>query len=159
MSIEMPKGLPFSVDTWSSSSKRKRHHFLTHAHKDHSTGISSHFSYPIYSTQRTKTVLQHYLKLDESLFVGIKVGQSVAIDEPDGAFTDTAFDANHCPAEVRSCSDFGQIKNPSLNPSILDPEAKALSDTETKQWRIKLSLFHSTREEQRVTIIAFFLYS
>ncbi|PRQ25989.1 hypothetical protein RchiOBHm_Chr6g0289691 [Rosa chinensis] len=87
---------------------------------------------------------------------GIKAGQSVAIDDPDGAFTNTAFDANHCPAldhslaEVRSCSDFGQIKNPSLSPSILDPKAKALSDTETKQWRIKLSLFHSTREERRV---------
>ena len=61
MPIEMPKGLPFSVDTWTSSSKRKRHHFLTHAHKDHSFGISSHFSFPIYSTLLTKTlVLQHY---------------------------------------------------------------------------------------------------
>lgn len=132
MSIEMPKGLPFSVDTWSPSSKRKRHHFLTHAHKDHSIGISTHFSYPIYSTHLTKTLLlQHYpkvcpsifqlstlahfifqvkvsifklvfsafgvLQLDESLFVGIEVGQSIGIDDPDGAFTVTAFDANHCP--------------------------------------------------------------
>ncbi|KAL6227999.1 hypothetical protein ACLB2K_001953 [Fragaria x ananassa] len=98
MSIEMPKGLPFSVDTWSPSSKRKRHHFLTHAHKDHSIGISSHFSYPIYSTHLTKTLLlQHYPKLDESLFVGIEVGQSVVIDDPDGVFSVTAFDANHCP--------------------------------------------------------------
>ena len=57
----MPKGLPFSVDTWTSSSKRKRRHFLTHAHKDHSFGISSQFSFPIYSTLLTKSlVLQHY---------------------------------------------------------------------------------------------------
>ena len=61
MPIEMPKGLPFSADTWTSSSKRKRRHFLTHAHKDHSFGISSHFSFPIYSTLLTKSlVLQQY---------------------------------------------------------------------------------------------------
>ena len=61
MPIEMPKGLPFSVDAWTPSSKRKRHHFSTHAHKDHSFGISSQFSFPIYSTLLTKTlVLQHY---------------------------------------------------------------------------------------------------
>lgn len=53
----MPKGLPFSVDTWSLSSRRKRHHFLTHAHKDHSAGISNNFSYPIYSTNITKNLL------------------------------------------------------------------------------------------------------
>ncbi|XP_050386320.1 uncharacterized protein LOC126802695 [Argentina anserina] len=101
MSIEMPKGLPFSVDTWSPCSKRKRHHFLTHAHKDHSVGISSHFSYPIYSTHLTKTLLlQHYPKLDESLFVGIEAGKSVVIDDPDGVFTVSAFDANHCPGAV-----------------------------------------------------------
>jgi hypothetical protein len=61
MPIEMPKGLPFSVDTWSLCSKRKRHHFLTHAHKDHTSGISTHFSFPIYSTLLTKTLIfQHY---------------------------------------------------------------------------------------------------
>nr|POF20246.1 5' exonuclease apollo [Quercus suber] len=101
MPIEMPKGLPFSVDTWTSSSKRKRHHFLTHAHKDHSFGISSHFSFPIYSTLLTKSlVLQHYPQLDDSLFVEIEIGQSVVVDDPDGAFTVTAFDANHCPGAV-----------------------------------------------------------
>lgn len=124
MPIEMPKGLPFSVDTWSPCSKRKRHHFLTHAHKDHSSGISTHFSFPIYSTLITKIlVLQHYpqvffirhlfrtwprtllfclilfffSQLDDSLFVRIEVGQSVVIYDPDGVFTVTAFDANHCP--------------------------------------------------------------
>lgn len=60
MPIELPKGLPFSVDTWNPSSKRKRHHFLTHAHKDHSTGISTHYSYPIFCTHLTKTLLLQY---------------------------------------------------------------------------------------------------
>ncbi|KAK8301675.1 hypothetical protein V6Z12_D04G039000 [Gossypium hirsutum] len=87
MPIEMPKGLPFSVDTFSPSSKRKRHHFLTHAHKDHTSGISSHFSYPIYSTHLTKSlVLLHYPQLDDSLFVGIEVGESIVINDPNGEF-------------------------------------------------------------------------
>ena len=119
----MPRGLPFSVDTWTPSSKKKRHHFLTHAHKDHSSGISTHSAYPIYSTHLTKTlILQQYpqvclhfsfsfflvkfdwafnfgsiLQLDDSLFVGIEVGQSMVVDDPDGRFGVTAFDANHCP--------------------------------------------------------------
>ncbi|XP_028766010.1 5' exonuclease Apollo [Neltuma alba] len=101
MPIEMPKGLPFSVDTWTSASMRKRHHFLTHAHKDHSSGISSLSSFPIYCTYFTKTLVrQHYTQLEDSLFVGIEVGQSIVIDDPDGAFTVTAFDANHCPGAV-----------------------------------------------------------
>ncbi|XVF61015.1 hypothetical protein PTKIN_Ptkin08bG0094100 [Pterospermum kingtungense] len=101
MPIEMPRGVPFSVDTFSPSSKRKRHHFLTHAHKDHTCGISSHFSYPIYSTHLTKyLLLLHSPQLDDSLFVGIEVGESVVIDDPDGEFRVTAFDANHCPGAV-----------------------------------------------------------
>ncbi|EXB68025.1 hypothetical protein L484_009632 [Morus notabilis] len=102
MPIEMPKGLPFSVDTWSPSSKtKKRHHFLTHAHRDHSSGIAAHFSFPIYSTDLTiSLLLQQFPKLDDSLFVRIEVGQSIVVDDPDGSFVVTAFDANHCPGAV-----------------------------------------------------------
>ncbi|XP_031263294.1 uncharacterized protein LOC116121482 isoform X1 [Pistacia vera] len=101
MPIEMPKGLPFSVDTFSATSKRKRHHFLTHAHKDHTSGISAHCQFPIYSTRLTKSLLlQHYPKLDEGLFLGIEVGKKLVIDDPDGEFTVSAFDANHCPGAV-----------------------------------------------------------
>lgn len=60
MPIEMPRGLPFSVDTWTPSSNMKRTHFLTHAHKDHAQGIISHASYPIYSTLLTKTLLRQF---------------------------------------------------------------------------------------------------
>ncbi|KAM6550086.1 hypothetical protein CsatB_021762 [Cannabis sativa] len=50
----------------------KRYHFLTHARKDHSTGITAHFSFPIYSTSLTKALLlQPFPKLDHSLFVEI----------------------------------------------------------------------------------------
>ncbi|CAI9763419.1 unnamed protein product [Fraxinus pennsylvanica] len=97
----MPKGLQFSVDTWTPSSRRKRHHFLTHAHKDHSQGITTYASYPVYSTRLTKTLLlQNYPQLDESLFVDLEVGQSLIVEDPDCDFTVTAFDANHCPGAV-----------------------------------------------------------
>ncbi|XP_010680198.2 uncharacterized protein LOC104895399 isoform X1 [Beta vulgaris subsp. vulgaris] len=100
MPIEMPRGLPFSVDTWTPNSKFKRHHFLTHAHKDHCSNITSYFSFPIYSTLLTKSlILCYFPQLDES-FVEIEVGQSIIVDDPDGAFTVTAFDANHCPGAV-----------------------------------------------------------
>ncbi|OWM91456.1 hypothetical protein CDL15_Pgr017374 [Punica granatum] len=101
MPIEMPRGLPFSVDTWTQASQRKRHHFLTHAHRDHSVGIAN-FTNRIYSTRLTQSlVLQHFPRLDGSLFVNIEVGQSIVIDDPDGQhFTVAAFDANHCPGAV-----------------------------------------------------------
>ncbi|WOK94599.1 protein artemis [Canna indica] len=101
MPIEMPRGLPFSVDTWTPASDRKRHHFLTHAHKDHLAGIVAHAYRPIYATRLTKTLALHYHpQLDDSLFVEIEVGGSVVVDDPDGAFTVTAVDANHCPGAV-----------------------------------------------------------
>lgn len=101
MPIEMLKGLPFSVDTWSTKSSTKRYHFLTHAHKDHTQGICTYASYPIYCSHLTKTlVLQHYPQLDESIFVGIEVGQCLVIKDSDGDFTVTAFDANHCPGAL-----------------------------------------------------------
>ncbi|XP_073149755.1 uncharacterized protein [Henckelia pumila] len=101
MPIEMPKGLPFSVDTWTPASKRKRHHFLTHAHKDHAQGISAHASFPIYSTLFTTTLIRRYYpKVDESIFIGIEIGQSLVVEDPDGDFTVTTFDANHCPGGV-----------------------------------------------------------
>ena len=33
-----------------------------------------------------------FVQLDDSLFVEIEIGQSVVVDDPDGAFTVTAFD-------------------------------------------------------------------
>ena len=41
-----------------------------------------------------------FVQLDDSLFVEIEIGQSVVVDDPDGAFTVTAFDANHCPGNL-----------------------------------------------------------
>lgn len=41
MPIDMPRGLPFAVDTWGSSSRSRRHRFLTHAHRDHLVGAGA----------------------------------------------------------------------------------------------------------------------
>ncbi|KAL9241709.1 hypothetical protein vseg_015787 [Gypsophila vaccaria] len=112
MPIEMPRKLPFSVDTWNPNSKIKPHHFLTHAHKDHCSRIITHFSYPIYCTHLTKLIiLQFFPQLNESLFVGIEVGMCLTIEDPEGSFKVTAFDANHCPGAVMFLfeGDFGNI--------------------------------------------------
>ncbi|CAM8953705.1 unnamed protein product [Rhodiola kirilowii] len=101
MPVELPKGLPFSVDTWSEASMNKRHHFLTHAHRDHSVGITTNSKFPIYCTNLTRRLLLHHFpRLDESLFVDLEVGQSVFIEDVDGDFSVTAYDANHCPGAV-----------------------------------------------------------
>ncbi|KAF3341008.1 protein artemis [Carex littledalei] len=97
----MPKGLPFSVDTWSPASDEKRHHFLTHAHRDHIAGIGAHFSYPVYATRLTKFLVLHYFpQLDKSIFVEIEIGRRITVKDPEGDFKVTAYDANHCPGAV-----------------------------------------------------------
>lgn len=60
MGVESKK-YPFSVDTWTEMAMRKPFHFLTHAHKDHTVGIDSHGTHPIYCTSLTeKLVLRRY---------------------------------------------------------------------------------------------------
>ncbi|ONK73267.1 uncharacterized protein A4U43_C04F29160 [Asparagus officinalis] len=112
MPIEIPRGLPFSVDTWTPQSNLKRHRFLTHAHKDHLSGIAANSSYPIYATRITKSiVLQNFPQVEEAVFVEIEVGASVTVRDPDGDFTVSAFDANHCPGAVMFLfeGEFGNI--------------------------------------------------
>lgn len=41
--------------------------------------------------------LFNFLQLDDSVFINIEIGQRLVIDDPDGDFSVTAFDANHCP--------------------------------------------------------------
>ncbi|KAI0522372.1 hypothetical protein KFK09_004751 [Dendrobium nobile] len=123
MPIETPRGLPFSVDTWSHASKQKRHHFLTHAHKDHLSGIAAFCSFPIYCTRLTKTLVCHqFPELDDSLFLEIKLGELLVVKDPDGDFSVRAFDANHCPGAVMFLFEggFGNILH--TGDCRLDPE-------------------------------------
>ncbi|GLJ54790.1 hypothetical protein SUGI_1176840 [Cryptomeria japonica] len=101
MGVHLPEKCPFSVDTWTPNSSRKKCHFLTHAHKDHTVGILSYASYPIYCTFITKQlILLRYPTLDESLFLELEVEEPVLINDDEQPFTVTAFDANHCPGAI-----------------------------------------------------------
>ncbi|KAA0040744.1 protein artemis [Cucumis melo var. makuwa] len=146
MPIEMPQGLPFSVDTWTPSSKQKRHHFLTHAHRDHTTGIVPHFSFPIYSTFLTKSIVLHqFPQLHDSLFVCIEVGQSLVVKDPDGAFTVTVFDAHHCPGAVMFLFEgyFGNVLHTGdcrLTPECLQNLPEKYRGKSGKEPRCKLDL-------------------
>lgn len=103
MPIETPRGLPFAVDTWTPASALKRHRFLTHAHRDHLAGIATtsavSASSPVYASRLTVLIaLRIFPQLDRAGFVELEVGDPpLRVADPDGDFTVTAFDANHCP--------------------------------------------------------------
>ncbi|CAL4960144.1 unnamed protein product [Urochloa decumbens] len=104
MPIDMPRGLPFAVDTWGPSSRHRRHRFLTHAHRDHLVGAGSAADGgggTVYATRLTLSLaLRHFPQLERWEFVEMEVGRTVAVDDPAGAFSVTAYDANHCPGAV-----------------------------------------------------------
>ncbi|CAD6266292.1 unnamed protein product [Miscanthus lutarioriparius] len=108
MPIEMPRGLPFAVDTWTPASSLKRHRFLTHAHRDHLAGIvatsavSASSSSPVYASRLTILIaLRIFPQLDRAAFVELDVGHPpLRVPDPDGDFTVTALEANHCPGAV-----------------------------------------------------------
>ncbi|KAL5229833.1 hypothetical protein ABZP36_028609 [Zizania latifolia] len=102
MPIELPLGLPFAVDTWTPASAIKRHRFLTHAHRDHLAGITATTVATVYASRLTIRIARHiFPQLDRGdAFVEVEVGVPVLVPDPDGDFTVTAFDANHCPGAV-----------------------------------------------------------
>ncbi|CAO2186605.1 unnamed protein product [Urochloa humidicola] len=106
MPIEMPRGLPFAVDTWTPASAVKRHRFLTHAHRDHLAGIAVtsavSASSPVYASRLTVLIsLRIFPQLNPAAFVELEAGDPpLRVPNPDGDFTVTAFDANHCPGAV-----------------------------------------------------------
>ncbi|OEL29903.1 hypothetical protein BAE44_0009078 [Dichanthelium oligosanthes] len=110
MPIDMPRGLPFAVDTWGPSSRHRRHRFLTHAHRDHLVGAGAAADGgcgTVYATRLTLALaLRHSPQLECWEFVEMEVGRTVAVDDPAGAYSVTAYDANHCPGNlfVSNCS-------------------------------------------------------
>ncbi|CAM0883932.1 unnamed protein product [Alopecurus aequalis] len=111
MPIEMPRGLPFAVDTWGPSSRRRRHRFLTHAHRDHlvGAGAAPDDGGTVYATRLTMSLaLRHF---PQGEFVVVEAGKTLVVDDPAGAFSVTAYDANHCPGAVMFLfeGEFGSI--------------------------------------------------
>ncbi|TVU36295.1 hypothetical protein EJB05_18225, partial [Eragrostis curvula] len=116
MPIDMPAGLPFAVDTWGPSTRRRRHRFLTHAHRDHLVGAGADAdgggAGTVYATRLTLSLaLRHFPQLERWEFVEMEVGKTVVVDDPAGAFSVTAYDANHCPGAVMFLfeGEFGSI--------------------------------------------------
>lgn len=58
------------------------------------------FSFLIFFKKLFLIKFRNYWKLDEGIFVGIEVGQTLVIDDPYGDFRVTAVDANHCPGKI-----------------------------------------------------------
>ncbi|TVU13913.1 hypothetical protein EJB05_37349, partial [Eragrostis curvula] len=103
MPIEMPRGLPFSVDTWTPASSLKRHRFLTHAHRDHLAGIAGTAAAPcIYASSITVLItLRYFPQLNRTAFVELEASMSpLLVSDLDGDITVTAFDANHYPGAL-----------------------------------------------------------
>ncbi|RLN23313.1 hypothetical protein C2845_PM07G30550 [Panicum miliaceum] len=100
----MPRELPFAVDTWGPSSRHRRHRFLTHAHWDHLVGAGATADGSggtVYATRLTLALaLRHFPQLESWEFVEMEVGRTAVVDDPAGAFSVTAYDANHCPGAV-----------------------------------------------------------
>ncbi|XBH81312.1 5' exonuclease Apollo-like isoform X1 [Triticum dicoccoides] len=98
---EMPLGLPFTVDTWGPSRRHRCHRFITHAHTDHIAGAWAGPGDTVYATQLTmRLALERYPQLERVKFVEMEVGKRWVVDDPDGAFSVTAYDANHCAGAV-----------------------------------------------------------
>ncbi|CAM0958402.1 unnamed protein product [Alopecurus aequalis] len=105
MPTVMPLRLPFVVDTWGSSSRRRRHHFLTHAHTDHLTNAQADPGDTVYATDLTmRLALQRFPQVTTALewraFVAMELGKRLVVGDPGGDFSVTAYDANHCPGAV-----------------------------------------------------------
>jgi hypothetical protein len=43
------------------------------------------------------------LQLDQGEFVEVELGRTLVVDDPAGAFSVTAYDANHCPGKKKNC--------------------------------------------------------
>ncbi|KAH7415269.1 hypothetical protein KP509_14G035100 [Ceratopteris richardii] len=99
---ETSHSYPFSVDKWVlKESPRRSHFFLTHAHLDHTRGITSEFA-PIHCTVLTaRLVLLRHSQMCWSDFSFVNIEEPKLINDNDGgSFTVTAYDANHCPGAV-----------------------------------------------------------
>ncbi|XP_067863408.1 5' exonuclease Apollo [Heptranchias perlo] len=106
---------PFAVDFWQI---RKCSHirlfFLSHLHSDHTSGLSSTWSRPIYCSPITAKLLRWKFQVDEIWIHPLEVGEShlLNLDEVGKeTMTVTLIDANHCPGSVMFLFDgyFGTV--------------------------------------------------
>ncbi|KAM9596009.1 5' exonuclease Apollo [Morphnus guianensis] len=98
MSGTVIPGTPIAVDFWSvRRAGGARLFFLSHMHSDHTVGLSSTWSRPLYCSPLTARLLHRRLQVPTRWIRPLEVGQSHALGEE---VTVTLLDSNHCPGSV-----------------------------------------------------------
>ncbi|KAL3909838.1 MAG: hypothetical protein SGPRY_009285, partial [Prymnesium sp.] len=87
----------FIVDGFNFVESSVRDYFLTHAHSDHTTGLTSAFTAgTIYCSHVTARLVMASLGVSEARLVRIAPGESIRL----GPVLVTALDAGHCPGAL-----------------------------------------------------------
>ncbi|KIY44984.1 DRMBL-domain-containing protein [Fistulina hepatica ATCC 64428] len=91
-------GMPIAVDAFSYGKiTGVTAYFLTHAHSDHYTNLSSKWENgPVYCSHTTASLIQHMLRVDRKWLHPLPMDTPTVIPDTDGV-TVTLIDANHCP--------------------------------------------------------------
>ncbi|XP_064328505.1 5' exonuclease Apollo isoform X2 [Phalacrocorax carbo] len=98
MSGTVIPGTPIAVDFWSvRRAGGARLFFLSHMHSDHTVGLSSTWSRPLYCSPLTARLLHRRLQVPARWIRPLEVGQSHVLGEE---VTVTLLDSNHCPGSV-----------------------------------------------------------
>ncbi|MXQ79563.1 hypothetical protein E5288_WYG006870 [Bos mutus] len=95
---------PIAVDFWSlRRAGSARLFFLTHMHSDHTVGLTSTWTRPLYCSPITAYLLHRHLQVSKQWIRALEVGEShvLPLDEVGReTMTVTLLDANHCPGSV-----------------------------------------------------------
>ncbi|KAF9479593.1 DRMBL-domain-containing protein [Pholiota conissans] len=92
------QGMPIAVDAFKYGAiPGVTAYFLTHAHSDHYTNLSSSWKHgPIYCSQGTANLIIHMLSVDRKWVHPLPMDTSTVIPNT-GGVTVTLIEANHCP--------------------------------------------------------------
>lgn len=92
------QGMPIAVDAFKYGAIPKvTAYFLTHAHSDHYTNLSSSWKHgPIYCSQGTANLIIHMLSVDKKWVHPLPMDTPTVIANT-GGVTVTLIEANHCP--------------------------------------------------------------
>ncbi|XP_067134056.1 5' exonuclease Apollo-like isoform X2 [Centruroides vittatus] len=95
---------PIAVDLWSPTKHPEaKIFFLSHFHSDHIVGLTSSWSFPIYTSEITAKLLVGKLKINSTLIRELELNKDHLIpldDEKKEMLTVRLINANHCPGSV-----------------------------------------------------------